>query len=111
MQLILHELEQSQSSNNSTVYTEPNFKLRSLVIRVTAISINLLGSVTFKVQHSFDGNDWIDIPNTTTGAISATGSTTLNVSPEFSCFDHVRLAWTFNNMNSVTFYGAVLGNK
>ena len=111
MQIILRDLEQSQSSNNSETYTEPNFKVSNLVIKVTGLSVNLLGSVVFKLQHSFDGSDWIDVPGLTTGAISVTGVTTLSIDPEFSCFDHLRLAWTFNNANSVTFYGVALGTR
>lgn len=111
MQLILHTSQQEQGNGNSTGYVEPDFKLRSILIKVTAISINLLGSITFKLQHSADGSDWLDVPNAATGNISAIGTTTLTIDPAFACFDNMRIAWTFNNANSVTFYGAVLGTK
>lgn len=111
MQLILHDLAQSQSSNVSATYSEPDFKISSLVIKITGISINILGSITFKLQHSFDGQDWVDVPNFVTGNITTTGTTTVSVDPSFSCFNHLRLSWTFNDANSVTFYGAALGNK
>lgn len=112
MQIILHASAQRQGTGNSDGYTEPDFKARSILIRVTAISVNLLGNITFRLQHSADGSsDWLDVPGMATGAISSTGTTNLTIDPGFACFDNLRLAWTFNNANSVTFYGAALGTK
>lgn len=111
MQLELHPSAQRQGNGTSEGYTEPDFKVRSILIRVTAISVNLLGNVTFKLQHSADGSDWLDVPNVVTGAISATGTTTITIDPGFACFDNLRLSWTFNNANSATFFGAALGSK
>lgn len=111
MQIPLHPSTQEQATGSSDTYVEPNFLVRSMVIQVTAISIQLLGNVVFKLQHSPNGSDWFDVPNVTTTGISATGSTTISVSPSFCCFDYMRIAWTFSNTNSVTFYGAVLGDK
>jgi len=111
MQILLHPSAQRQGNGSSDEYIEPDFKARSILIRVTAISVNLLGSITFRLQHSADGSDWLDVPNMLTGAISATGTTTLTVDPGFACFDHLRISWTFNNANSVTFSGSALGTK
>lgn len=111
MQLVLHPSAQEQGNGNSSTYIEPDFKIRSVLVRVTNISVNLLGSITFRLQHSADGSDWLDVPNAATGNISATGTTTITIDPGFACFDNLRLAWTFNNANSVTFYGAALGSK
>lgn len=111
MQLIVHPSNQEQSTGSSEIYTEPDFKVRSILIRVTAISINLLGNITFKLQHSVDGSDWLDVPGAVTGAITTTGLTTITIDPAFACFNSMRFAWTFTNANSATFYGAVLGTK
>lgn len=111
MQIILHESAQRTATGNSGTYTEPDFKVRSIFIKVSQISLGLLGNVTFKLQHSENGEDWIDVPNLTTGGITATGNTTLTLDPSFATFDNVRLAWTFNNANSVTFIAATLGAK
>lgn len=111
MQLVLHPSSQEQSTGYSEIYTEPDFKIRSVVIKITAISVNLLGTITFKLQHSIDGSDWVDVPGATTQGINATGLTTITIDPEFACFNSMRLAWTFTNANSTTFYGAVLGTK
>lgn len=111
MQVDLHVSAQEQGSGSSDTYTEPSFRARSMVIKITAISVNLLGTVTFKLQHSPDGSTWFDVPSMTTTGLSATGTTIVSVDPTFSCFDNLRLMWTFTNANSVTFYGAVLGDK
>lgn len=111
MQLILHESSQVQASGNSGLFTEPDFYVRSILIKISAISVNLLGNISFKLQHSSDGDDWIDVPNAATGNLSSTGTTTITIDPSFQCLNNLRLVWTFTNANSVTFFGAVLGSK
>lgn len=111
MQLNLHTLSQQQGNGYSDTYTEPDFKAQSILIRVTAISVDLLGNIVFRLQHSPDDSNWSDVPSLATGNISTTGTTSITRDPAFACFDHMRLAWTFTNANSVTFYGAVLGVK
>lgn len=111
MQIDLHASAQEQATGYSDTFTEPNLKARSMVIKISAISVNLLGTVTFKLQHSPDEATWFDVPSMTTTGLSATGTTIVSVDPTFSCFDNLRLAWTFANANSVTFYGAALGDK
>lgn len=111
MQIDLHPSSQEQATGNTDTYSEPNFRARSMVVKITAISVQLLGTITFKLQHSPDASTWFDVPSMTTTGLSATGTTIVSVDPTFSCFDNLRLVWTFNNANSVTFYGAVLGDK
>lgn len=111
MQISLHDSAQEQATGNGITVTEPNFRARSMVVKITTVSVNLLGTITFKLQHSPDNAVWFDVPSMTTTGLSATGTTIVSVDPTFSCFDNLRLSWTFNNANSVTFYGAVLGDK
>lgn len=111
MQLILHESAQRTANGNGTDYVEPDLKVSAIVIKISAISVNLLGSVSFKLQHSEDGENWIDIPGLATGNLTSTGNTTIAIDPAFSTFNYIRLAWTFNNANSVTFVGIILGSK
>lgn len=111
MQVILHPSGQEQGTGSSDLFTEPGFSARSIIIKVSAISINLLGNVTLKLQHSADGTDWIDVPNAATGGLTGTGTTTVTISPAFECMNHLRLVWTFSNANSITFFGAALGTK
>jgi len=111
MQIDLHPSAQEQATGNSDSIMEPNFCARSVVVKITAISVNLLGTITFKLQHSPDNETWFDVPSMTTVGLSAVGTTIVSVDPTFSCFDNMRLAWTFNNANSVTFYSSVLGSK
>lgn len=111
MQLTLHESSQETATGNSTQWTEPGFEVRSLVIDVTQLSLNLLGNVMFKLQHSADGTNWFDVSNLATGNLTATGSVIVSLSDNFPTLNHIRLAWTFTNANSVTFTGVVLGVK
>lgn len=111
MQIDLHASGQEQGTSSSATYTEPGFRARSLVIKIAAISVDLLGTIVFKLQHSPDGSTWFDVPSMTTTGLSAVGTTMVTVEPPFSCFDNLRLAWIFTNANSVTFYGAILGDK
>lgn len=111
MQLSLHSSTQRTGTGNGDIYTEPGFQIRALVVNISQISVNLLGSVTFKVQHSADGSDWADVANLATAGLSATGIVTVSISPVFSCLDNLRVVWTFNNSNSVTFTAFVTGDK
>lgn len=111
MQLTLHASQQETETGNGSTNTEPGFQIRALIVNVTQISVNLLGTVTFKVQHSDDGSTWIDIPNLSTSGLSATGAVTIAISPVFSCLDSLRVVWTFTNANSVTFIATVTGDK
>lgn len=111
MQINLHTAEQRTTTGNGDVSTEPGFQARSLIVSISQISVNLLGSVLFKVQHSLDGSTWIDVPNLATSSLSTTGTVTITISPMFSTMDNLRLAWTFTNANSVTFIAAVTGDK
>lgn len=108
--LSLHDSSQETSTGNGTPWIEPEFQARSLIVNVTQISVNLLGSVTLKAQHSPDGSTWIDIPNMSTSGLSATGAITISVSPAFSTLGQVRVVWTFNNANSITFTAFVTGD-
>lgn len=111
MQIILHESSQETATGNTLDYVEPGFTITALVVTVSQISVNLLGNVMMKVQYSFDGSTWLDVPNLATGAITATNTITVNLSGGFPTGDHVRLAWTFNNANSITFTAFALGVK
>jgi len=109
MQRILQPLAQRQGNGYSATYGEPGFRANSLLIRITNISVNSLGSIVFKLQHSADGSDWLDVPGLTTQGLSTVGATTVTVNPPFACLDYMRIAWVFNNANRVTFYGVMLG--
>ena len=111
MQLLLHASAQRTGTGQTDGYTEPDFKVRSLWINVSQISVNLLGSITIKVQHSENGSEWTDVPNLTTGGLSSTGKTTISLDPSFATLDNLRIVWTFNNANSITFTAIILGAK
>jgi hypothetical protein len=111
MQLTLHPSGQEIATGQTAEYIEPNLRIRSLVVNVSAISVNLFGNITFKIQYSADGSNWFDVPNLATGNITATGSMIISLSEDFPTLDHIRLAWTFTNANSVTFTGIISGVK
>jgi len=111
MQITLHSSAQETATGQTSEYIEPNLRIRSLVINASAISVNLFGNVTFKVQYSADGSNWFDIPNLATGNITATGTVIISLSEDFPTLDHIRLAWTFSNANSITFTGIISGVK
>ena len=110
MQLLIHESAQRTANGNSGDYIEPDFKISRLVMDVSQISVNLLGSITIKVQCSPDGTNWFDIPNLSSN-VSATGAVTVNLSSLFRAGDHLRLVWTFSNANSITFTAFLVGEK
>ena len=108
----LHMSSQEQATGNGASSPEPALVAQSLIISVSQININLLGNVTFKVQHSATGEgDWIDVPSMATGNITATGTTTISVNPPIALLDYQRVVWTFNNANSVTFAAYLTGTK
>lgn len=111
MQIILHNLVQRTGTGNGDVFVEPGFQARALVVNISQISVNLLGNISFKVQHSMDGADWVDIPNLATAGLTGTGITIISISPVFSALNNIRIVWTFTNANSVTFMAAVTGDK
>lgn len=111
MQLILHPSGQEQGTGTGLTMTEPGLAIRALIVTISNISVNLLGTVTLKVQHSMDDSTWVDIPNLATAGLSAAGSVTIGLSPIFSAFDHIRVVWAFNNANSITFTATVTGEK
>lgn len=111
MQVTLHSSAQETENGQTNEYVEPNLRIRSIVINVSQISVNLFGNITFKVQYSADGSNWFDIPNLATGNITATGTVIVSLSEDFPTLDHIRMVWTFNNANSVTFTGIVSGVK
>lgn len=111
MQLLLHNSTQETGTGNSGDYTEPDFNVSRLIVSVSQISVNLLGSVTVKAQCSPDGSNWFDIPNLATGGLTTTGAVTVNLSSVFNTGDHVRIVWTLNNANSVTFTAYIVGEK
>lgn len=110
MQLEIHPSEQHTATGNSGDYIEPDLKISRLVIDVTQLSLNLLGNVAIKGQCSPDGTNWFDIPNLNS-TINATGAVTINLSSIFRAGDHLRLVWTFNNANSITFKAYLVGEK
>lgn len=111
MQIELHPSAQETSSGNGFLYSEPSLRPKLLIVSVSQISVNLLGNVVIKVQHSYDGTNWIDIPNLTTGGLTATGTLAIGLSSIFDAADNLRVVWTFSNANSVTFSAAVIGAK
>lgn len=108
---VLHASGQEQATGNGDGSPEPGIIAQNFIVVVTQISINLLGSVAFKVQHSADNSNWIDVPNMSTGAIAATGTTTVSINPSVCVLDYQRVVWTFNNANSVTFAAYLTGAK
>lgn len=111
MQLLIKDSSQVTATGNSGDYVEPNFNIARLVIDVSQISVNLLGSITIKAQCSPDGENWFDIPNLSTGGLTATGAVTVNLSSLFRAGDHLRIVWTFSNANSITFKAYLVGEK
>lgn len=107
----LHMSGQEQATGNGISSPEPALTAQNLIVSVTAISVNLLGYVTFKVQHSADGGTWFDVPSLSTGNISSTGTTTISLDPPVSLLDYQRVVWTFSNANSVTFAAYLTGTK
>lgn len=109
MQFTLHPSAQESASGQTAAIIEPNLSTHSIIVDVTQISLNLLGNITFKIQHSADGTNWFDIPSLSTGTITTTGAVIVSLSQNFPTFQYVRMTWTFTNANSVTFTGYVLG--
>lgn len=110
MQLLIHDSAQHTSSGDSGNYIEPGFKVARFVVDVTQISVNVLGSIGLKVQCSPDGENWFDIPNLST-TVSATGAVAVNLGNSFLAGDNLRVVWTFNNANSITFSAYLVGDK
>jgi len=108
---VLHSLDQEQATGNGIKSPEPSLNAQSLIIVISQISIGLLGTVTFKVQHSGDGSTWIDVPNLATNGLNSTGNTTMSLNPSIALLDYQRIVWTFNNANSVTFAAYLTGQK
>lgn len=111
MQVILHGSAQETATGNGMDFVEPSLLAQNLIVAVTQISVNLLGSISFKVQHSPDGSTWVDVPNLATGGISATGTTTISLNPVGALMNHLRVVWTFADANSVTFTAILTGAK
>lgn len=108
----LHQSGQEQATGNGPSSPEQSFLLQNLIVSVTQIAVTpILGSITFKVQHSADGNTWVDVPNLATGAITGTGTTTISLSPACAALDYQRIVWTFTNAQSVTFAAYLTGAK
>lgn len=111
MQVLLHSSSQETSTGNGDIFTEPNLRPRTLLVNVSQISINLLGNITIKVQHSYDGSNWLDVPNLTTGGLTTTGLVSVALSASSDIADNMRVVWTFSNSNSITFTAVVVGAK
>lgn len=111
MQVILHDSSQETSTGNGSIVTEPNLRPRTLIVNVSQISINLLGNVTIKVQHSYDGSSWLDVPNLATGGLTSTGIVSVVLTSSSDIADNLRVVWTFSNSNSITFTAVVVGAK
>lgn len=109
MQLTLHSSTQETTSGNTAAIMEPNLSIRSIIVDVTQISVNLFGNITFKIQHSADEMNWFDVPSLGSGNITTTGSVIISLSQDFPTFQYIRMSWTFTNANSVTFSGYILG--
>ena len=108
---VLHPSGQEQATGNGAGSPEPSLLAQNLIVTVTQINVNVLGSISFKVQHSADNSTWIDVPNFATGAISATGTTTVSLNPVVALLDYQRIVWTFNSANSITFSAYLTGAK
>lgn len=111
MQVVLHTSSQETANGNGTEAIEPGLACTALIVSVSQISVNLLGNITIKIQHSVDGTNWFDVPNLATGNLTATGGTTVTLAGAFATGDHIRVVWTFNNANSITFTAFVVGVK
>ena len=103
VQVQLQPVMQRQASGNGASKNEPNLSVQSLIIMVSQINVQALGSVTFKVQHSPDNIGWLDVPGLTTGAITGPGNTTVTLNSMFVLCDFQRIVFTFTNANIVTF--------
>lgn len=110
MQIQVHDSAQRTGNGSSTTYIEPDFNVSRLVVIVSQISVNLLGSIAIKAQCSPDGETWLDIPNLATGGLSAAGAVTVNLSAPFRAGDNLRVTWTFSNANSITFEAFLVGD-
>lgn len=108
---ILHESAQETESANGITSPEPSLTAQNFIIVVSEISVDTGGYVTFKVQHSADGETWIDVPNLSTSGITSTGSITISVTPAIAVLDCQRVVWTFVNANTVTFAAFLTGHK
>lgn len=111
MQIIIHPSAQEVATGNSGDYEEPDFAVTALIVNITQISLQILGNIVLKIQHSPDGTNWFDVPNLTTGTITSTGSLTVSLSGGFATGNHVRVVWTFTNANSITFTAFAVGVK
>ena len=111
MQLLLHESAQETATGDGPNIIEPDLKISGLIVDVSQISINLLGSITIKVQHSIDGTSWFDVPNLATAGLTATGKVFVGLSSPFIASNYLQVAFTFANANSITFAAYVLGEK
>lgn len=111
MQVTLHDSVQETATGNGSLVTEPNLCPRTLMVNVSQISLGLLGNVVIKVQHSYDGSVWIDVPNLTTGNITTTGLVAIALSSTADIADNLRVVWTFSNANSITFTAVAVGTK
>lgn len=108
---VLHESSQELQSGNGSACPESNLAIQTLVVSVSQISVNLLGTVSFKVQHSQDKVIWLDVPGLATGNLNSADTVTVTLNPLFAVLDYQRVVWTFNNANSVTFSATILGLK
>ena len=111
MQLLLHESAQRTGTGDGPDVIEPNLKVSGLIVNVSQISTNLLGSITIKVQHSADGNTWFDVPNLATTGLTATGNVFVGLSSPFITSNYLQIAYTFANSNSITFAAYIVGEK
>lgn len=111
MTSVLHASAQETATGNGATCPEPALVVQNLIVSVSQLSLNALGNVTFKVQHSADGSTWIDVPNLSTGNIINTGTTTISLNPVCAVLDYQRVVWTCNNANSVTFAAYITGTK
>lgn len=112
MTIVYHPSAQETASGNSSANIEPGLKLKSLVVSVSQISVNVLGGIVLKLQHSADGTDWFDVPNFATGSLTGTGNVTVAITDDaFVVADFTRLVWTFTNANSITFVAFATGTK
>lgn len=107
----LHASAQETASGNGVSSPEPSLTGQNFIVTITQISVQVLGSVTFKVQHSADESTWIDVPNLSTGNLTSTGTTTISLNPSVALLDYQRVVWTFNSANSVTFAAYLTGTK
>lgn len=108
---ILHSSSQETSTGNGPACPENNLAIQTFIVTISQISVNVLGSISFKVQHSEDKQTWLDVPNLATGNINSVSTVTVSLNPLFAVLEYQRVVWTFNNANSVTFTASILGLK